>query len=504
VTHHRPLPHVLVERAAATPDLAFLQMVDGPAATYGEVVEALEAYAAAFAHAGVAPGERVAIMLPNGIDAITAWLGAAWLTAYEVPVNTSYQGNMLAYILDNSGARMLVTCAAFVRRVEAVADRLTHLRTIVVIDEVLEPSLRHIGTIEVIDKATFLASGASANDAVIGPGPEPWDICSVMYTSGTTGPSKGVLVPWAQYLASTVSQPIEHMAALVGGRVVIRDTFSTSRFWHDIRTHDCVMTFLVSAMYQFVMSQPRRPDDARSPLRYVGMVPVPADIDDFKERFGVRVCTAYNSTEISSPISSAGFDMSNANHRAAGRAREGYQCRVVDVHDNEVARGELGELIVRTDQPWMLMAGYLDMPDATARAWRNGWFHTGDGFIEDADGWFHFVDRKKDAIRRRGENISSLEVEAEVNSHDDVIESAAVPFPSPLGEDDVKVWVVRRENSALTEAELIEHLRPRMPAFMVPRYVELVEALPKTDTMKIRKTELVERGNSASTWDRER
>jgi crotonobetaine/carnitine-CoA ligase len=182
--------------------------------------------------------------------------------------------------------------------------------------------------------------------------------------------------------------------------------------------------------------------------------------------------------------------------------REGYECRVVDEHDMEVPPGQLGELVVRAEEPWRLNSGYFNMPEKTAEAWRNGWFHTGDGFTRDADGWFYFVDRTKDAIRRRGENISSMEVEAAVNDHPAVLESAAVAVASEWGEDEVKVVVVRQPGAELTHEELAQFLLETMPRFMVPRFIEFVAELPKTPTEKVRKVQLREVGVNENTWDR--
>ena len=193
--------------------------------------------------------------------------------------------------------------------------------------------------------------------------------------------------------------------------------------------------------------------------------------------------------------------------RSCGQMREGrpgYVLRVVDDNDEEVATGEVGELIVRCEEPWCMNVGYYGMPEKTAESWRNGWFHTGDGFKVDCDGNFFFVDRLKDAIRRRGENISSFEVEGYVNEHPDVAETAAIGVPSELTEDEVKVLVVRKPESTLTEQELVEYLIPKMPRFMVPRYVEFVDGLPKTEaTSRTQKVKLRENAINEKTWDRE-
>jgi carnitine-CoA ligase len=186
-----------------------------------------------------------------------------------------------------------------------------------------------------------------------------------------------------------------------------------------------------------------------------------------------------------------------------GTVRPGIEARVVDEHDCEVAPGETGELILRSDRPWAMNHGYYKNPEATAKAWRNGWFHTGDGFRYDEDGFFYFVDRIKDAIRRRGENISSFEVENEVSAHPLVAEAAAIPVPSELGEDEVMVVVAPTEGATIDEAELLEFLAPRMAHFMLPRYVRTVDELPKTPTQKIQKHLLKSDGVTADTWDRD-
>lgn len=186
-----------------------------------------------------------------------------------------------------------------------------------------------------------------------------------------------------------------------------------------------------------------------------------------------------------------------------GRPRPGVEVRVVDEHDREVPRGEVGELIVRTDLPWAMNSGYLGAPEATAAAWRNGWFHTGDAFRADGDGNHFFVDRLNDAIRRRGENISSSEVEAELLRHPSVREAAVVAVPSPYGEDDVLAAVAPVASAAIDPAELLDFVLPLLPHFMVPRYVRVLDELPKTPTSKIEKRRLRADGVAPGTWDRE-
>jgi crotonobetaine/carnitine-CoA ligase len=251
---------------------------------------------------------------------------------------------------------------------------------------------------------------------------------------------------------------------------------------------------------------PPSPDDADNDVRSMAMGPVIPEVEEFKQRFGVEShTTAFGMTEAGIPIV-AGWNPPNT--KTCGRprpGRPGYEVRVVDENDEPVPVGEVGELIVRCSEPWCMNIGYWKMPEATAAAWRNGWYHTGDAFKVDDDGWMYFVDRIKDAIRRRGENISSFEVEAHVNEHPSVQESAAIGVPSELGEHDVKIHVVVKPGEDLSPEILIEFLAPRMPRFMVPRYVEIVAELPKTEaTFRTQKVKLRERAFTDATWDRER
>jgi crotonobetaine/carnitine-CoA ligase len=253
------------------------------------------------------------------------------------------------------------------------------------------------------------------------------------------------------------------------------------------------------------MLNPETPSDADNPVTRAACGPLFPEVEIFEKRFGISLGTGYGMTEIGAVTRSPNYQ--HGDWRSCGKARTGrpgYELRVVDERDEPVAAGEVGELIVRCDEPWCMNVGYYGMPDKTAESWRNGWFHTGDGFKVDEDGNFFFVDRLKDAIRRRGENISSFEVEGYVNEHPDVAETAAIGVPSELGEDEVKVLVVRKPESALTEQELVEYLIPKMPRFMVPRYVEFVDGLPKTEaTSRTQKVKLRENALNDKTWDRE-
>jgi crotonobetaine/carnitine-CoA ligase len=354
-------------------------------------------------------------------------------------------------------------------------------------------------------------------------------VSSVIYTSGTTGPSKGVLVSWAglQDLNGMLPDdivpqadagyysvyPAFHVAGKAAicvaftrqARLVFRESFSLSSYWDDIRRYNCVFGGLVGPMAAMILGQPPTPSDADNPLRGVVMAPVIPEFEEFKRRFAVRVCTGFGMTEIGYPFAS-GWELSD--HTTVGRVRSGsphFEVRLVNEFDEEVGPGEFGEMVVRTSEPWIITSGYFQMPDKTAAAWRNGWFHSGDGFTRNENGNFYFVDRIKDAIRRRGENISSFEVESAVNEHPAVAESAVIGVPSELGEDEVKVVVVLHPGAALRPEELIAYLIPRMPRFMIPRYVEIAEELVKTEsTQRTQKFALRADALNERTWDREK
>jgi crotonobetaine/carnitine-CoA ligase len=515
------LPHRCALLAESEPDAIAMEDVDGRSMTRAELHETTLRWADAFRRIGVESGDHVLTMLPNSFEAYFAWIGLTWLRAIEVPTNNMYRGQMLQYLVDNSDARTVVISERFVPQLAAVIAECPKVETVVVPDATSAPQL----PCRVVTADELFADATPARDLE---GPDYWDIAAIIYTSGTTGPSKGVLMPWGTLLAFTTIIPNDfvlpgegfyamypafhvsgkamlYQSANLRARMVIREQFSIENFWSDVRNHDIAGAGLIGAMAPFLLMQPEAPDDADTPLRHVMMGPLVPQVDEFKARFGVEVGTGYGMTEIGAPFVSDGYRLSNP--QSCGRLHRGwagYDVRIVDEHDQPVATGDVGELVVRTDEPWVLNAGYYGMPEATATAWRNGWFHTGDGFKCDEDANYYFVDRIKDAIRRRGENISSFEVEALVNQHPEVAETAAIGVPSEFTEDDVKVCVIRVADSDLGAQDLITWLAPRMPKFMVPRYVEFVDALPKTDaTFRTQKVKLRTDALNDNTWDRD-
>ena len=501
--------------AATTPERIFAVFEDGEQWTWAQTRTKVLATAQALRQLGIKQGDSVGVWLPNGKTMVLVWFATNYLGARYCPINTSFRGNLLAHVISNAGAQVLVCHAGLMDRLHDVD--LAQVQTIIVSGD-------YSGTAP--GGRRLLPPSALDGDAqTLGPVLEvqPWDIYGIIYTSGTTGPSKGVLASYLQLYASgvlsygymgpddriLVNLPMFHVGgtnsiftALVrGASFYLVDSFDSRNFWAQIKKYRCTTTSgLIGAMTEFLAKAPPAEGEKDNPLSIVTLGPVTPQTVELAERYGFSYMTGFNMTEVSVPL------MAELNTRAfgsCGKPRAGIQCRLVDENDIEVPVGQLGELILRSDLPWAMTTGYNGMPEATARAWRNGWFHTGDVFRKDAQDNFFYVDRAKDAIRRRGENISSLEVEREVLAHPAVQEAGAIPAPNPGGEDDVMVVVAPKPGVVIDPAELLQFLIPRMAHFMVPRYVRIVASLPKTPTNKIQKAELRKEGVTADTWDRD-
>jgi crotonobetaine/carnitine-CoA ligase len=469
---------------------------------------------------GVAAGDHVAVMLPNCADFLFVTFALARLGAVMVPINTDYRGALLEHVLTTSDSKLVIVDEPLLGR---FADlRLPKLASLIV-------RMDTPGPIGALDKPAAPLSRLldRAGDP---PRPKlhPHTVQAIMYTSGTTGPSKGVIVPHALAMTCAIDSlayldsagqtiycplPLFHaaglwdaaLAALIGGgAVAVVDRFSASRFWDDVRRFRAEVAMGVFAMIPILLKRPARPDDRDHSLRTLYMGKSALD-DELFERFGVHAVETYTSTEIGIGTASPYGSWRPGSCGQANRDR--YDVRVVDDADRACGPGEPGELVVRPKQPWVMFPGYYGCGDATARAFRNLWFHTGDRATVDDDGYFYFVDRISEAIRRRGENISAFELETGINRHPRVLESAAFGIPSELGDEDVAVAVVSMPGERVSPEEIAAHCEARLPAFMIPRYIELVDELPRSATGKLAKHELKARGRGGltpNTWDRER
>jgi crotonobetaine/carnitine-CoA ligase len=488
----------LLETAAdRSPDKCALRFGDA-AWSYADLRRRCLRTAAALRGLGVEAGQHVCLMLGNRPEYLHAWFGLARLGAVAVPVNVHLKGEGLAYVLAHSRARLLVAEPALAApRGHPVAP---------------PPGLR------VVTWPELAALADAAAPTCPGVEPRPEDVAGILYTSGTTGPPKGVMLSHRAYLSSAhhfatemvgatpddvlyTTLPLFHINAQahtvlpaleLGATVALGERFSASGFWDDVRRHAATLFNSLAAMIPILCKQPPSAGDRAHGARLTACAATPKDVWlQFEERFGVRIVEGYGLTE------TAGFCVANP----LDAPRVGSIGRPMSWVE---ARTDAGEIVLRPRGEHLFMEGYYRMPEATAEALRGGWFHSGDaGTIDDADGYLYFVDRIKQSIRRRGENVSSWEVEKVVNAHPAVLESAAVGHPSPLGEEDVRIVVVPRPGEAVDPLELVRWCAERMAYFMVPRYVEVRAALPKTATERVEKYKLKEEGLAPGAWDAE-
>ncbi|MFT6771270.1 MAG: crotonobetaine/carnitine-CoA ligase [Congregibacter sp.] len=499
--------------AGEHPDRRLALFDDGIEWTWAQARDAVRETAAGLQALGLSSGAPLLVWLPNGRDMVRLWFAANYIGAVFVPLNTAYRGSILEHAINLTEGQLLIAHSGLLDRLEGLD--LQHLRCVVCADT--QPGNVDISS-RIRLEAPAALQGVTAELDDTQP-VNPWDTQCVIYTSGTTGPSKGVLSPYLQLYTTAVvnygrmqsgdcilvNLPMFHVggtspiyAALIrGGSFYLVDGFNTGEYWNQVRRGDCCTSAgLIGAMAPFIAAAEPRDDDSDNPLRYMTMFPINQQTVDLGRRFGFSHITGFNMTEVSTPLIS---DVDSLVFSSCGRPRSGVSCRLVDEWDIEVAPGDVGELIVRADLPWTMNSGYMNMPEATAQAWRNGWFHTGDMFRQDADDNFYFVDRLKDMIRRRGENISSVEVETEVLHYPGIDEVAAVGVPSESGEEEVLIVVVSK--GEVEPRDLHEFLAKRLPYFMVPRYIRQVSSIPKTDTNKPRKLLFRDEGIGPGVWD---
>jgi len=483
--------------------------------SYTDACDTAARFASALRDAGVKASDRVAVICSNRIEFLEVLFGCAWLGAVAVPINVASRGPQLQHILSNCGARLLV-----------LED--FHAGNLAMLDanQLAVEAIWLIGTKGNLSfgraKVTAMPRGGERIAAAT---VRPGDLGLILYTSGTTGPSKGVCCPHAQYFWWAVntasllqvregdvlctSLPLFHtnalntfyQALLTGAFVRYEKRFSASGFFSSLLQSGATVTYLLGAMVPILLSRPVSPEETAHHATIALAPGVPAQFHaEFTRRTGIRLLDGWGSTETNFVL---GTTIEHQKPGLMGPVFEGFDARVVGDNGDNAADGTAGELLVRADEPLAFAREYFGAPEKTAEAWRNGWFHTGDRVVRQADGYYRFVDRLKDAIRRRGENISSFEVEQVLLSHEAVANAAAFPVRSALAEDEVMVAVILHPGRTLNEAELVAFCEPRLAYFAVPRYLEFVSELPSTESGKVQKFKLSERGVTEKTWDRE-
>jgi carnitine-CoA ligase len=507
---------VLSERAKEQGDKVIL-LFEEQRITYAQLNERVNRVAGGLLGLGVAPAERVAILMPNRPEFLYVFFATQKLGTCAVPINIALKGEGLAYLLNHSEARSIVIAWDLLENLAAIRANLGAAIRVIVDTTEAPPGFRLPAGAVALDALMKTATAEPAVEI------DPQAPAVMMYTSGTTGLPKAVVMRYralsgpmlefgAFYLDNDVLYtclPLFHanalfltaVRALVSGRTLaLSRRFSASRFWDEIRHYGATTFNALGAMIPILLKQPPRPDDADNPVRLVMSAATPAWAwEQFEKRFNLVIWEGYGA------VDGGGFSLLNLGTSpkgSMGKPPPGTEARVVDDQDKEVTAGEVGELVFKVDDPEARRVEYLKNQKSSDAKVRNGWFHTGDLAWRDPEGNFYFADRKTDSMRRRGENISSFEVEKIVNQHPTVLECGAFGVPSDLGEDDVMVAIVFKPGQSATPQELARFCSERMASFMVPRYFDFRERLPKTETHRIQKAQLKQQGITPTTWDR--
>jgi crotonobetaine/carnitine-CoA ligase len=507
---------LLARRAVAVPGkTAFI--TPQAEVTYGELDRLATRIAASFADLGLAKGDAVAIFMRNRIEWVTTWLGTARGGFVCVPVNTAYKAAFLVHALKLTKARVVVTESLLLPVVVSELAELPNLEWVVLVDDASEvpPSVTLLSYRELLDKADRPTVATSV---------EPADISGIALTSGTTGKSKGVVMP--HYLAVVAARenvesmgttsrdrlytclPMFHGAAQMnmclhsiyaGATIVLAEKFSASRFWDEMRAHEITMFNALGSLLPILLAQPPSERDREHRVRRIFAAPAPPDVlMPFEDRFNVHIVEGYGLTEIKNvtynPIATRKIG-------SIGKPTNTTELQIQGPTGAPLPVGEVGEIVYRPRAANVMFTHYVDAPEATLATMRDMWWRTGDLGYVDADGFYYFVDRQKDALRRRGENISSYEVESVLMAFDGVVEAAAVSTPSDLGEDEVLAVIETGDVAGFDFESLFHHCDRHLPHFMVPRYYRVTSSLPRTPTGKIQKAVLRAEGRVDRTWD---
>ena len=516
------IPQAISNAARLWPDKTWLDF-SGEKLSYAQADAASTRLAHGLSRIGIGRGDRVCSILDNHADAVLLLIALSKIGAISVPINTAYRGEFLRHQVADSGSVIIVADAEYVGNIIAIEEGIPDVRAIF-----HRGALASVPTrFELRQFESVYSDDQSPIDNQIAPS----DLALLLYTSGTTGPSKGCMVShnyvlnagWqsSHYVGLRhddvywLPLPLFHMGAFcitlgvlqMGATISIYPRFSLSAFWPEIERSGATIALLMSSMLNYVADAPDTEVSKRcfGQLRTIGGTPFSAKLQkQWKERFGARFTgsAGYAMTEACSMLIDYAERSTPAPPGSSGRRCEDFDVQIVDDQDRVLPAGESGEIVVRPLKPDVMFQGYWRRPEATVEAYRNLWFHTGDIGRFDEQGFFYFVDRKKDYLRRGGENISSFEMEVAFYAHPDIAEVAVHAVTSDSAEDDVKVTAILRPGAELTYEVLCYWAIDKLPAFAVPRYIEFRSEFPRTGTGKVQKYELRRQGVTPETWDR--
>jgi crotonobetaine/carnitine-CoA ligase len=519
----RILAKIIEDKARLKPNHIVFEFVDEQI-SFEQLNASSNQAANGFLALGVKHSDNVALMLPNCSEFLYGWLGLNKIGAVNVPINIAQRGQPLIHQINHADCIGIVIHHSYLEFLQNIADQLTKLRFVIVVGSNVEGSSYPIvPKVENLRFDELMAHSLSAPNITI----SFHELSSILYTSGTTGPSKGVMMShhyWYDACTTAVklgryteddvfydALPFFHCASialsigpaiLAEAKAVIVERFSVSRMLDDCRKYNCTIANYVGSIIPLLMKQNPRDDDADNPLRMMMGAAAPVTVwNEFEKRFNTQLLELYGLTEC---IFSLFNPYESRRPGSCGKAISGYNVKIVDSDDQEVSPGTIGEIITRPERPFVGTSGYYKMPEATVELTKNLWYHTGDLGYMDEDGYFYFSDRKKQAIRRRGENISSFEVEAAINQHDAVLESCVVGVPSELGEEDVKAVIITKPGRSVSEQELMQWCKTRIAYFAIPRYIAFRDSLPKTPSDRVEKYKIKNEGVTADCWDREK
>ena len=524
------LPKVLKEQSEKNGNKDFLQFSYNNPLTYSEVNTLANRIANSLNKLGVNKGEKVSVYMPNSLELCLSWFGILKNGSVMVPINTAYVMDFLQYIIESSDSKIIIIAEEYMDRLKNIEDRIPLIENVIVWPREEKSSLdlmNYKGKAKIYSWKEFVESGDKNEPEVE---ITHLDHARLMYTSGTTGRSKGVVRPCAADYSSAMNYslvmditpddvvftclPLFHSNAMVmgvypamiqGAKVVVEEKYSASNFWKWMKDFKITKFNLVGVMSYFMWNAPVVPEENEHNVKLVLGSPAPHDIiEEFMERFGIKFMEGYGLTE----VGQCTFMRPGEPFRigSCGKESPGYEIKIVNPDtDEELPPDTPGELVLRPRIPNICLHYYHKMPEKTVSDFRNFWFHTGDLCRKDDDGYIFFMDRVKDYIRRRGENISSFEVENMVSSHPGINEAAAIAVKvdeeGRYSEDEVMIVVVKEKDENLDPKEIIEFLKPIMPKFMIPRFIKFRDSLPTTPTNRVQKAKLREEGVTDDTWD---